>query len=224
MVLLQFVNEPPPKDLTPMSRFKAFAERAGAIDFDSPAVRDFVKQLKARNVDVDITLVSGEQELTARPGQPSPVYAAIARRLPAQTERQYEGGALVAAPASFAATLKLARVLHDAGVPLAFGTDEQLYGFSAERELELYVKAGIPAADALYAATLGAARIMKRDSDLGSVAAGKLADLVLIDGDPLADISAVRRPTIVSKSGNLYDPIALWSALGIAPYSPAPTP
>jgi imidazolonepropionase-like amidohydrolase len=114
--------------------------------------------------------------------------------------------------------LKLARVLHDAGVPLAFGTDEVLYGFSAERELELYVKAGIPIGDALYAATLGAARIMKRDAELGSVAAGKLADLVLIDGEALTDISVVRRPTLVCKNGKLYDPLALWRSVGIAPY------
>jgi hypothetical protein len=222
MVLLQFVKEPPLKDLTPLSRFKAFAEQAGAIDFNSPAVRDFVKQLKARNVDVDITLVSGEQQLTARLGEPSPVYAAIARRLPAQAERQLEVGGLAPSPAAFAATLKLARVLYQAGVPLAFGTDEQMYGFSADRELELYVKAGVSPGDALYAATLGAARIMKRDKDLGSIAPGKIADLVLIDGDPLANISAVRRPTLVCKNGSLYDSIALWRAVGIAPYSPAP--
>jgi hypothetical protein len=220
MVLLQFVREPPLKELTPLSRFKAFAEQAGAIDFNSAAVRDFVKQLKTRNVDVDITLVSGEQQLTARPGEPSPVYAAIAKRLPAQTERQFEGGGLALSPAAFAATLKLARVLYDAGVPLAFGTDEQLYGFSAERELELYVQAGIPPGDALYDATLGAARIMHRDKDLGSIAPGKIADLVLLDGDPLVDISAVRRPTLVCKNGNVFDPIALWRALGVASYSP----
>ena len=65
---------------------------------------------------------------------------------------------------------------------------------------------------------------MKRDRDLGSIAPGKVADLVLIDGDPLADISAVRRPTVVCKSGNVYDPIALWRALGIASYSPPPSP
>jgi imidazolonepropionase-like amidohydrolase len=225
MVLLQFVREPTRDKLTPVSRFQAFAAQAGAIDFSSPAVRAFVNELKARHVDVDITLVSGEQELMAKAGQPSPVYAAVAARLPAQTERQIvDVGALVSSPAAFAATLRLARVLHDAGVPLAFGTDEVLYGFSDERELELYVAAGIPAGDALYAATLGAARIMKRDGELGSVAPGKLADLVIIDGDPLADIAAVRRPTLVCKNGNLYDPIALWRALGIAPYAPAATP
>lgn len=224
MVLLQFVHEPALKDQTPITRFRAFAEQAGAIDFAAPAVQDFVKQLAIHHVDVDVTLVSGEQDLMAKKDAPSPVFAAIAARLPVQAARQLEGGALVPAPATFAATLKLARVLHDAGVPLAFGTDQPYFGFSAERELELYVKAGIPAADALYAATLGAARIMKRDKDLGSIAPGKLADLVLIDGDPLADISAVRRPTVVCKNGNLYDPIALWRSLGIASYSPPPSP
>lgn len=68
------------------------------------------------------------------------------------------------------------------------------------------------------AATLGAARIMKRDGELGSIAPGKFADLVLVDGDPLSDISVVRRPTLVMKAGRIYDPIALWRAVGIAGY------
>jgi imidazolonepropionase-like amidohydrolase len=220
MVLLQFVDEP--KQLTPVSRFEAFAHQAGTIDFASPRVGEFVHELVKRHVDVDITLVSAEGELTGEPGKPAPVCASVAARLPPQTVRRLARGPLANAPDAFAAALKLARVLHDAGVPLAFGTDEQLYGFSAERELELYVQAGIEARDALYAATLGAARIMKRERDLGSIAPGKLADLVLVDGDPLANISAVRRPTLVMKGGRLYDPAALWRAVGIGPVGRSP--
>jgi len=219
-VLLQFAHE---TEMTPIARFTAFAEQAGTVDFAAPPVQAFIAELKRRRVAVDLTLVSGEQHLTARRGEPSPVYAAIAARLPALTARSLERGGLAASGheaqyrAAFAATLALAAALWRAGVPLAVGTDEQLYGFSLHRELELYVRAGIPPADALWAATLGAAQLMKRDRDLGSIAPGKLADLVVIDGDPLRDISSVRRPTLVLCAGRRLDPAVLLSAIGIRP-------
>jgi imidazolonepropionase-like amidohydrolase len=215
MVLLQFVKEPAEK--SPLSRFAAFAAQAGKIDFAAPEVRALVAELARRHVAVDLTLVSGEQLLTARDGEISPVYAAIAARLPLQARRQLEGAGLAWSPDAFAATLTLARTLWHAGVPLAFGTDERLYGFSLERELQLWVQAGIPATEVLYSATLGAAKLMHRDGELGSVAAGKLADLLIVDGDPTADMAAMRRVRLVCKGGRLYDPRALWHAVGIAP-------
>jgi imidazolonepropionase-like amidohydrolase len=79
-------------------------------------------------------------------------------------------------------------------------------GFTLDRELELYVEAGIPPAEVLRIATLGAARVMKDDDQLGSIAPGKLADLVIVDGDPSANISDLRRVVTVIKDGKLYDP------------------
>ena len=89
-------------------------------------------------------------------------------------------------------------------------------GFALERELELHVQAGIPAPRVLADATLAAARIMKVDDQLGSIAAGKLADLVLIDGHPESRISDIRRPTVVMKDGVIYYPAELNRELGIA--------
>lgn len=88
------------------------------------------------------------------------------------------------------------------------------------RELELYVEAGIPAADVLYIATLGAARVMKQDAEVGSIAAGKRADLVLVDGDPLARIGDVRRTSLVMKGGAIYEGTALAAAAGLAAAPP----
>jgi imidazolonepropionase-like amidohydrolase len=217
MVLLQLVQEPPPAERSPPSRFAAFSRQAGAIDFAAPPAQALVAELARRHVAVDLTLVAMEQLLTAREGEVSPAYAPIAARLPVQARRQLESAGLAFAPEAFQATLTLAQKLWRAGVPLVFGTDERLYGFSAERELALWVKAGIPTGEVLYAATLGAARIMRRDADLGSLAPGKLADLVIVDGDPLADMAAMRRVRLVVKGGRIYDPRALWHALGIAP-------
>jgi imidazolonepropionase-like amidohydrolase len=91
----------------------------------------------------------------------------------------------------------------------------RLLGFSLHRELELYVDAGIPSAEVLRIATLGAARVMGRDSDVGSVEPGKIADLLLVDGDPLSRISDVRHAVLVVKEGVLYDPKALYAAAGV---------
>src|SRR6185295_14213029 len=116
---------------------------------------------------------------------------------------------------SFAAMLHMLTVLHDAGVPIVAGTDGS--GFALIRELELYVKAGIPAPEVLQMATFGAARAAGQGERLGSIAPGKLADLVLVDGDPSADPGALRKLRLVVKDGVPIDPEAMWRELGIEP-------
>ena len=76
------------------------------------------------------------------------------------------------------------RTLRDSGVTLVPGTDS-MAGFGLHRELELWNEAGIPAAEVLRAATLTSARVMKKDRDFGTIEAGKMADLLLVEGDPL---------------------------------------
>jgi imidazolonepropionase-like amidohydrolase len=98
------------------------------------------------------------------------------------------------------------------------GTDAG--GLTYPRELELYVKAGIPAPDVLALATLGAARAMGLDREAGSIAPGKRADLVLVDGDPTRDIAAVRNTDIVICRGLVHDAAELLAAYGIAPRQP----
>ena len=220
-----FLNFLPEHEMMPLARFLVFANHAGEVDLTSPAVRAFIALLKQHHVDVDLTLVTGEASLMARKGVVMPTYAAVADRLPVQVRRTLFAGSGLPVDASsdaryrasFAATLKLARALHDAGVAIAVGTDEQLYGFSLHRELELLVQAGIAPAEALQMATLGDARIMKRDGELGSIAPGKLADFALVDGDPTRRISDVRKTVLVGKGGVLFDPRAIYRAIGIRP-------
>lgn len=66
-------------------------------------------------------------------------------------------------------------------------------------------------------ATLNAARIMNLDKDLGSIAVGKLADMVLVDGNPAAHISNIRKTALVVKDGVLYKPAELYTELGVTP-------
>jgi imidazolonepropionase-like amidohydrolase len=114
--------------------------------------------------------------------------------------------------ATFDKQLALVGALDRAGVPLLAGTDELnpycFPGFSLHDELGLLVQAGLSPLQALRAATSSPARFLARD-DLGAIAAGKLADLVLLEGDPLADIANTRRITAVVSRGTLHDRPAL---------------
>ena len=90
-------------------------------------------------------------------------------------------------------------------------------GFALPRELEIYVESGIPAPEVLRMATLGAARLARRGDRLGSIERGKLADLVLVDGDPSKRIADVRRVRWVMRGGKVYDPDALCREVGVLP-------
>jgi imidazolonepropionase-like amidohydrolase len=92
-----------------------------------------------------------------------------------------------------------------AGVPIAFGTDAGVYPHGENaHEFELMVQAGMPASFALQAATRNAAKLLRMDRDVGSVEAGKYADIVAVPGDPLADIALVKQVDFVMKGGRVY--------------------
>ena len=91
------------------------------------------------------------------------------------------------------------------GVPIAFGTDAGVYPHGENaHEFELMVQSGMPAAFALQAATKNASRLLRMDKDVGSVEAGKFADIVAVDGDPTQDISLMKHMDFVMKGGHVY--------------------
>ena len=97
---------------------------------------------------------------------------------------------------------------------ITLGTDhpswgEFLSGFGAHRELHAFVLAGIPPADALKMATINGARALRMGDELGSIEAGKLADLFVVAGNPLEDITRTRQVRHVMVRGALHDPQAL---------------
>ena len=111
---------------------------------------------------------------------------------------------------------------------LIIGTDEPIYtsllpGFAYHRELEVMEWAGIPAAVVLKAATINGARAMGVDDKLGTIEMGKLADLVIVRGNPLEDITRTRDVDMVIKNGEIYRPGELLSQVRgkIGPASPS---
>jgi imidazolonepropionase-like amidohydrolase len=106
------------------------------------------------------------------------------------------------------------KAFYDAGGLLTLGTDnpstgEFIAGFSAHRELHTLVLAGIPPAAALKIATINGARALGVSDKLGTIEVGKLADLFVINGNPLTDIKNTRNVQLVMKSGLIFDPKAL---------------
>src|SRR5207247_6055850 len=106
---------------------------------------------------------------------------------------------------AFPAMLHLLKALYDAGIMIIPGTDA-LAGYTLHHELELYVRAGIAPPEVLRMATLTPALVMGVNKDRGVIAAGKLADMVLVDGDPAQNIRDIRNITVVIKDGKGYNP------------------
>ncbi len=94
---------------------------------------------------------------------------------------------------------------YKAHVKIAFGTDAAVYPHGENaHEFELMVGAGMPPMFVIQAATVNAAALLRHDKDLGSVAAGKLADVVAVPGNPIDDISLMKRVSFVMKEGVVY--------------------
>jgi imidazolonepropionase-like amidohydrolase len=104
-----------------------------------------------------------------------------------------------------------------AGVPVVAGTDKGIPGFSLARELEIYVEGGLTPLQALQAASIVPARVMKLDADTGTIEVGKRADFIVVTENPLVRISAVRATRMVATRGRLYDVGPLWRAAGFTP-------
>jgi len=218
-VMLNFMDSV--KDTRSMSRFTAVAKDGAALDFSSPRVKSFLALLKERHTVIDPTVGTFEDMFVGRAGQMSPSLGMVADRFPSQVRRSlFSGGLPVPAGMdqryrdSYAAMVRMVGELYRAGVPLVAGTDA-MPGFALHRELELWVRAGIPPAEVLRRATLGAAQVMKHDDTRGTIAPGKFADVILVDGDPATNISDIRKVELVVKDGVIYRSAELYNAVGV---------
>ena len=221
-IFLNFLGSQVKDSRTP-ERFTAVGTNAAKLDLHSKQVNDFIELLQKRHTTVDVTLTAFEGMFTGRPGKASPDFAPVLDRLPAQVQRgAYNGGLPVTEQNdqlykdSYEAMLRMTKRMYDAGIPILAGTDATA-GIMLHRELELEVRAGIPPAKALQIATFHAARLLKQENEIGSIAPGKRADLVLVEGNPAENISDIRRCRLVMKNGTLYKSSEVYAAVGIKP-------
>jgi hypothetical protein len=213
-------------DTRTTTRFTLVGDKAAAFDLKSKPVTDFVQLLKDHHTVITPTLDAFEDLLTGEQGKVIAGMEPLVARLPVQTQRQFltgglplEGEKLKTYRASYEKLLAMVKMLHDAHITLTAGTDS-LPGLMLHHELALFVRAGITPADALKIDTIDAARAMKMDKKSGSISPGKMADLVVIDGDPLAKIDDVTKVVSTLRGGVLFASSPLYAAVGVAPARP----
>ena len=224
MLFLNFLAGPEDDTRTPL-RFSLVADKAGEMDLDAVPVGEFISLLKEKGTVIDPTVTIFDSMFRHRSGDLDPSYAMIADHMPPSVRRSMLAGEMDIDDSNAAryarsadALLEMIAKLHSAGVPLVAGTDA-MAGFTLHRELELYHRAGISNADVLKIATLESARVAGKAAEGGSISVGKQADFVLLAGNPLDDISAVRKPVAVFKGDRWFDPALLYEAVGIRPFT-----
>lgn len=223
MVLLNFLGGRDLDTRTP-TRFKVPGERAGTIDLAAPEVGAFVRKMRDRDIALDPTLSIFMNLFLNEPGKVSPVFREVADHLPANVRRNavasasYNDGQEERYRNAAKRSLQLTRLLHDNGIRLLPGTDNMLPGFTLIRELKYYAEAGIPVPEVLALATIGAARHLGQDRRLGSVSVGKDAQLYLVEGNPLENLSALYKVRHVIKGDKLYFAPDLLTEQGFKPF------
>jgi imidazolonepropionase-like amidohydrolase len=194
---------------------------AGA-DFIAHSVRDtavddqFIAMLKRRNVCYCPTLMREVSTFVYESTPPwfaDPLFlkhadmaAVEALKQPARQQAMANSKSAQRYKAGLEVANRNLKKLSDAGVPIAMGTDTgppaRFQGYFELMELEMMAKAGLTPRQVLASATRDAARCMKLDSELGTLEPNKWADFVVLDADPLADISNVRKINAVYVAGN----------------------
>jgi hypothetical protein len=222
MLFLNFLLEEGDDTRTSL-RFTRLGESAGEIDLSSSRVRNFIESLKTNNVAVDPTLGVFKYMLHPERGVIDPNSTFFVDRLPAVLRRQYLTPWLEIAAEdrdayrrSSTALDEMIVLLHESGIDIMPGTDGGP-GYSLHAELVSWVNAGIPAPAVLRAATWVPAELYSVGHERGSIEAGKLADLILVDGDPTRNIEDIRHIRLVMQGSSLFDAPAMLEEMGIEP-------
>lgn len=215
--IADIMQAPLPANATYQDRFKATAN----LDLGSAEAQKALTFLKDHHTVVDPTLALFEffTATTAKP--PASFEPGVNKIAPELAEQLTDVG-----PPSerselgqkvFDKELAIVGALHHAGIPVVAGTDQTVPGYSLHREIELYVQAGFTPMEAIQAATIVPARVMRLDKESGTVEKGKRGDLILIDGNPLEDIHNTRNVEYVITNGTMYHTAELWQSVGFKP-------
>jgi len=190
------------------------------LDPSSPEAKALIRLLIDHHVAVTSTLTVFETFMPGRPKAPQGALDLMLPEVRAQYEAQWNKvqGSKTAWSELYPKMARLEKQFVDAGGTLMAGTDPTGYGgvvpgYSAKREIELLVEAGFSFEQAIHVVTYNGAHYLGRDADIGTLAVGKRADIVVIDGNPVKDTSAVERMPLVFKNGTGYDTHAILGAM-----------
>jgi imidazolonepropionase-like amidohydrolase len=192
----------------------------GAIDVNSEAAQKAIQFFKDHRTVIDPTAGWGEMAGHSKEVDVASFEPGILKS-PFTLDTKFRGmGGNASADqmrARLAQSEAVIGALFKGGVAIVPGSDTGLVGYGLQRELEIYVEAGMTPLEAIQSATIVSARAMKLDAELGTIEAGKRADLILVDGNPAADIHDIRKVAQVITAGRLYDCAKLWRSVGFQP-------
>jgi imidazolonepropionase-like amidohydrolase len=193
---------------------------ASAVQVDSPEAQAAVRLLLEHHTVVEPTLARGEFNGHARRVPFNKFEPSVASLPPELAVILDNAGVAEQSEARTSAALQTAlnvtKILHDAGVPILAGSDQVVPGFSMHRELELLVRSGLSPTEALQCAITVPAEILSAP-DRGMVQTGKRADLIVVDANPLENISNIRGVYLTVVGGRAYDPNQLRRIVDIKP-------
>jgi len=191
------------------------------LDPDGPEATALIQHLVAKGVAIDSTLVVLETLTPGRPATSNDVLDAMAPQVRddfLRTWSRITNNDKSVWAELFYKGMALEKKFFDAGGLLLVGTDPTGYGgvvagYANLRAIELLVEAGLTPLEAIQVATLNGAKYLEVEDTLGTVEVGKVADLVVIAGDPSAKIKNIQRVEIVFKDGIGYDSKKLFDSV-----------
>jgi imidazolonepropionase-like amidohydrolase len=207
--------------LDPAARSAAQLALVNGIDMDGPEATRLIELLRDHGTVIDGTFNLTLDRDSASIAGPDPLLGPTLEWLPPIARREYTVAATPQAPASRLRRLgepkyqRFLERLYGAGVTIVPGTDNTTFAYAAE--LEIYERAGIPAPEVLRIATLVPAQVMGEERDYGSIEAGKVADIIIVDGNPAARITDLRRIETVVRAGRVYSVRDLYAEVGVTP-------
>jgi hypothetical protein len=201
-----------------LTQMRKWGAKNFLLDPDSPEANKVVDLMKSHGTVLDDTMVLFSLSLhaPARPDEIEPGVLKVAPELRTALLSMIGTGAPQAG-AVLESWLKMLGKLHKAGIPIVAGTDQAIPGHSVHGELELYVRAGFTPLEAISAATALPAHVMGVDKEVGTLQAGKRADILIVDGDPSTRISDIRKVWLVIAKGRPFKPAPLCQSVGFTP-------
>ncbi len=208
-------------DTRDTTRFTLVGDKMAAFDLDGKEMRELIQLFRDHKTILTPTLTAFEDLYAGTTGKITPGLEDTVGRMPLLLQRGFLIGGLPGDAAkhdlylkSWDKLLAAVKAMWKAKLHVVAGTD-WYGGIMLHHELALLVRAGIPTAEVLRMATLDAARGMKLDGKVGSIAVGKRADLAILDGDPLADIKQLRTIERAVRAGVIYTSAPLYAAVGV---------